>query len=166
MDIQWLIVILSIGFFMIALVFLLVIGFLIYAAIELRKASVILKEFLRVTEEKVSPILKETEQTLKSLRRVSDEVGLITEDVRIRPVLGEAEQTLRSLKKVSDDVGMVTESARDISGATREIVINLKAISSLTNTLGGGVSLQVSGVKAGIKAALNNLIKQIKEGRV
>ncbi|MCD5412306.1 DUF948 domain-containing protein [Thermodesulfovibrionales bacterium] len=166
MDIQWLIVILSIGFFMIALVFLLVIGFLIYAAIELRKASFILKEFSRVTEEKVSPILKETEQTLKSLRRVSDEVGLITEDVRIRPVLGEAEQTLRSLKKVSDDVGMVTESARDISGATREIVINLKAISSLTNTLGGGVSLQVSGVKAGIKAALNNLIKQIKEGRV
>lgn len=63
---------------------------------------------------------------------------------------------------MSDDVGTVTENARNFSGALYEIVDNLRAISSIVHDVREGMSLRVSGVKAGIKTALEVLIKSLR----
>ncbi len=131
MDSQSWILILSVGFFIMTLGFIAAIGFLIYASLEIRKAAQTFKEFLKNTEERINPVLEETEQTLKSLR------------------------------KVSDDMATVTENARNFSGALYEIVDNLRALSSIVHDVREGVSLRVLGVKAGVKTALNVLIKEL-----
>ncbi|WP_333652154.1 DUF948 domain-containing protein [Dissulfurispira sp.] len=131
MNSQSWILIMSVGFFIMTLGFIAAIGFLIYASLEIRRAAQTFKEFLKNTEERINPVLEETEQTLKSLR------------------------------KVSDDVGTVTENARNFSGALYEIVDNLRALSSIVHDVREGMSLRVLGVKAGIKTALNVLIKEL-----
>lgn len=132
---QTLIVILSIGFFIIALGFLTAAGFLIYASVEIRRAANAFNEFLKNTE------------------------------TRLNPVLGEAEQSLKSLRKVSDDIGTATENVKNFSAAMHDIVDNIRAISGIVSDVRQGVSLRALGVKAGIKAAMDVLIKQVKEGR-
>lgn len=131
---SWLVIV-SVGFFMIVLIFLVAIGFLIYALIELKKIGANLKEFLKITEE------------------------------RMLPVLSEAQQTLRSVRKVSDDIGVVSENAKTLSDAATDIVVNLRIMSMLVRDLREGIIVRTSGVMAGFKEAYEVLIKQLKERR-
>ena len=132
MDNQLWVVTLSIGFFIMALGFLAAIGFLIYASFEIRRAASAFKEFLKNAEERINPVLDETEHTLKSL------------------------------KKISDDVGTVTDNIKNFSGAMYEIVANVRTLSGIISDLREGVNLRVLGVKEGIKAAMNVLIKELR----
>lgn len=136
MDNRLWVVILSIGFFIMLIGFLAAIGFLIYASVEIRRAANTLKEFLKNAEERINPVLEEAEQTLKSIR------------------------------KVSDDMGTATENVRNFSGAMHEIVDNVRTLSGIVSDLREGLSLRVLGVKAGIKTALNVLIKELGERRL
>lgn len=130
----WL-VILSIGFLISAAGILVAIGMLSRAIMDIRRLAATINEFVKNTEERLTPVLIETEQTLKSFR------------------------------KISDDVGTVTESVRGLSDVVYEIVVNLKTVSNLVNSFGEGVSLRASGIREGVKTALNVLIRQIKERR-
>ncbi len=130
-DQSW-IIILSVGFFIMALGFSAAIFFLIYASVEIRRAAAAFKEFLKNTEDRIQPVLAETEQTLKSLR------------------------------KVSDDVGTATGNVRELSDSVYEIVENVKALSGIVHDVREGVSLRVFGIKAGFKAALNVLLRELK----
>ncbi|MBI5214106.1 MAG: DUF948 domain-containing protein [Nitrospirae bacterium] len=130
-DQSW-VVILSVGFFIMALGFSAAIFFLIYASLEIRRAAADFREFLKNTEDKMDPVLKETEQTLKSLR------------------------------KVSDDVGTATGNVRELSDAAYEIVENVKALSGIVHGVREGISLRAFGIKAGVKAALNVLLKELR----
>jgi uncharacterized protein YoxC len=122
-------------FFILALGIFTVIGLLIYAIFEMRKAVAALNSSLKSTEERLNPVILETERFLRSVRRISD------------------------------DVGAVTYAARNISEAGNEVVINLKALSSLLNDIGEGLSLRAFGLKAGVKTAINVLLNQLKERR-
>ena len=130
----WL-VILSIGFLISAAGILVAIGMLSRAIMDIRRLAATINEFVKNTEERLTPVLIETEQTLKSFR------------------------------KISDDVGTVTESVRGLSDVVYEIAVNLKTVSNLVNSFGEGVSLRASGIREGVKTALNVLIRQIKERR-
>ncbi|MCL5238289.1 MAG: DUF948 domain-containing protein [Nitrospirae bacterium] len=130
----WL-VILSIGFLISAAGILVAIGMLSRAIMDIRRLAATINEFVKNTEERLTPVLIETEQTLKSFR------------------------------KISDDVGTVTENVRGLSDVVYEIVVNLKTVSNLVNSFGEGVSLRASGIREGVKTALNVLIRQIKERR-
>jgi methyl-accepting chemotaxis protein len=131
MNSQSWILIMIVGFFIMALGFIAAIGFLVYASLEIRRAAQTFKEFLKNTEERINSVLEETEQTLKSIR------------------------------KVSDDMGTATENVRNFSGAMHEIVDNVRALSSIVHDVREGMSLRVLGVKAGIKTALNVLLKEL-----
>lgn len=120
-------------FFVMVAGFLVAMGFLVYASIELRKAAISLKAFLKVAEEKIPPLIAETEQTLKSLRRVSD------------------------------DVAIVTENVGNVSTALREITENVRVASLIVTDLREGASLRFMGVKAGIRAAMHALGQEIKK---
>jgi hypothetical protein len=135
MDNQFWIVILSIGFFVTMIGLFTAIGFLVYTALELRRVSLVFREFIRNTDDRIRPVLDETEQTLKSFRRVSD------------------------------DVGVVTDNVRNFSGAMQDIVLNIRALSGIIGGLREGMSLRVFGVKAGLRAALDVLMKYMKERR-
>ncbi len=130
----WL-VILSIGFIISVIGILVAIWFLIRAIEDIRQLTGTINGFVKNTEERIAPILLE------------------------------AEQTLRSMRKVSDDVGTVTENVRGLSDAAYEIALSLKAVSNVVNGLGEGVSLRAAGVKEGIRTALNVIINQIRQRR-
>lgn len=130
MDQSW-IIIMSLGLSIGVIGFLFVIGFIVYAAIEIRKAALTFNGFLIRIEE------------------------------RIKPVLEEAEQSLKSIRNVSDDARTITENVKNFSSSINEIATNIKIISNIVNELKEGASLRVLGIKAGIKAALNVLIKEL-----
>ncbi|MCL4491974.1 MAG: DUF948 domain-containing protein, partial [Nitrospirae bacterium] len=77
----WL-VILSIGFLISAAGILVAIGMLSRAIMDIRRLAATINEFVKNTEERLTPVLIETEQTLKSFRKISDDVGTVTENVR------------------------------------------------------------------------------------
>ncbi|MFO0752259.1 MAG: DUF948 domain-containing protein [Thermodesulfovibrionales bacterium] len=130
-----LLIFLSFGFFILVLGILVAVGFLVYTLLELRRVAATLDEFIRRTESTLFPVLLE------------------------------AEETLRSIRKVSDDVGTATENVRNISGAAQEIAVNVRMLSGLLNAAGEGVNTRISGLKAGVQTALGFLVQQMKERR-
>lgn len=128
-------IILSIGFFIVTVTFLASAIFLMYVAVEIKRSATAIKEFLNRTEE------------------------------RMKPVLDDAEQVIKNLKGISSDVGTVTENVRNFSAVISEISANLKVLSSMISGASEGLSVRALGIKAGIKTALEVLIKQIKERR-
>ena len=134
-DHTWVIILISAGFFILSLCIIAALGLLIYAIFEMRKAVVALNNSLKSTEERLSPIIYESEQFLRGVRRITD------------------------------DAGAVTFMARNIAEAGSDIVINLKALSRLINDVGEGLSLKAFGLKAGVITAINVFINQLKERR-
>lgn len=128
---QSLIVILSIILSVGIIGFLVALVFIIYAAIELKRAASSLSNFLKVTEE------------------------------RITPVLEEAELSLKNIKKISDDIGTVTDNVKNISIALNETAKNIRDISNIIEDIKRGASLRLMGLKAGFKTAINVLMQEI-----
>jgi len=122
-------------FFIMLIGFIVAIGFLIYASIELRKAAAAFKEFLTGMENKIGPVLEESEQVLRSLRNVSA------------------------------DVETATDNVRNFSGALYDIGDNLRALSNIVSDFREDLSLRKSALRAGAKAAIAVFITQIKQRR-
>lgn len=133
-DRFWL-VILSLGFLVSAAGVIVAIGLLSRAITDIRRLTATLDEFVKNTEARLTPVLMETEQTLRSFR------------------------------KIGDDVGTVTDSVRGLSDVVYDIAVNLKTVSNLVNAFGDGVTVRASGIREGVKTALNVLLRQIKERR-
>lgn len=130
---QSLVIIISIVSAIGIIIFLTAVVFIVYAAIELRKAAVSLSSFLKMAE------------------------------VKMIPVLEEAEQSLKNIKKISDDVATVTTSVKNISFALSDTAENIRNLSNIVEDVRKGVSLRVLGLKAGMKTALNVLIQEISK---
>jgi hypothetical protein len=110
-------------------------GFLIYFAIQIRQITVTVTDFCRHTDEKLSPVLEETEKTLRSVRLVVN------------------------------DVNAITANAREVTDAVCEVAVNIRAISSLVTDMREQVSLKALGIKAGVQAALGMLLKNSGDRR-
>ncbi|MBI4689751.1 MAG: DUF948 domain-containing protein [Nitrospirae bacterium] len=121
----------QIWFALTTIAFLIVVSFLIYVLLELRKSARAMTEFLKVTEDSLKPTLEELQQTLKSL------------------------------KKVCDDVGEVTEDIKTVSVSVRDVGQNLKKVSELLNDVGSEAVIKVSGLRVGIRTAIEVLIKNL-----
>jgi len=119
----------QIWFALLTIAFLVVVGFFIYVLLELRKSARALTDFLKTTEESLKPALDELQQTLKSMRRVTDDVNTVTEDIRL------------------------------ISGSARDIGQNFRRISMLINEVSSDAIIKVSGLRVGLRTALEVLIK-------
>ncbi|MGB5156291.1 DUF948 domain-containing protein [Desulfobacterium sp. N47] len=126
--------ILSIGLFVACILLFIVVFFMIYTIIQIKKASVALADFLAATDLKINPLIKETEETLKSIRTVSDDIGLATSNIK------------------------------NISGTLSDLSNKVNALGLLAESLSDQLSIRASGVKAGITAALNVLFDKRKKG--
>ena len=122
------------SFILVVLTFLATIFFLIYSFIQIKRAADAITAFMAATELKINPVLKEAEETLKSIRTVSD------------------------------DIGSVTSSVKNISGTISELAFKIRTFGLLTDGIQNQLSVRISAFKAGIKAATNVLLKREKEG--
>ena len=122
------------SFILVVITFLATVFFLIYSFIQIKRAADAITAFLAATELKINPVLKEAEETLKSIRTVSD------------------------------DIGSVTSSVKNVSGTISELAFKIKTLGLLTDGIQNQLSGRISALKAGIKAATGVLLKQEKKG--
>jgi uncharacterized protein YoxC len=129
---QYWVALLTIGFLIVIITFVAALFFLIFSTIQIKKMAVTLDEFVRTTDQRLKPVLEETEKTLKSIRQVSE------------------------------DIAAVSGSVREVSGAVSDVAANVQAISMLIGDLKDQVSLRALGIKAGVQTALGVLLKHQK----
>ena len=122
------------SFILVVITFLATVFFLIYSFIQIKKAGDAITAFLAATELKINPVLKEAEETLKSIRTVSD------------------------------DIGSVTSSVKNVSGTISELAFKIRTLGLLTDGIQNQLYVRISALKAGIKAATGVLLKQEKKG--
>lgn len=126
--------ILFIGLFVVAVTFLAALFLLIYAFLQIKKATTALTDFLAETGLKINPVLKEAEETLKSIR------------------------------SVSDDIGSVTSSVKIVSETISDLAFKIQTLGLLTDGIQNQLSVKISALKAGIKAATGVLLNQQNKG--
>jgi uncharacterized protein YoxC len=126
MDVHTLIVL---GFFMMVAALLIGVCFLIYCVVQLKKMAVTVNDFCLNTEAKLTPVLEETEKTLRSVR------------------------------VITDDVGAITGNVREVTDAVCEVADNIRTVGYIISGVREQMSLKALGVKAGIQAALALLLK-------
>ncbi|HMK60212.1 MAG TPA: DUF948 domain-containing protein [Dissulfurispiraceae bacterium] len=129
---QYWTLLLTTGFFIVIITFLAALFFLIYSSIQIKKMAVAINEFIRTTDNRIKPVLEETELTLKSVRIITD------------------------------DIGAVTGSVKEVSEAVSDVATNVRAVSMIMGDVREQVSLRTNGVMAGIQAALGVLMKHHK----
>jgi uncharacterized protein YoxC len=128
--------ILGIGLFVVAITFLAAVFLLIYSFLQIKKATTALTDFLAATDLKINPVLKEAEETLKSMRTVCD------------------------------DIGSATSNIRNISGALSDVAVQVRTLGLFTEGLQNQFAIRITGLKAGIKAALGVLLNQGNKGEL
>jgi len=74
MEGQYWTVLMTIGFFIGFVALTVAFVFFIYGAIQLKKMVECLNDFCKTTDERLKPVLEETEKTMKSIRAVTDNV--------------------------------------------------------------------------------------------
>ena len=119
----------SLFFGLITLAVLVLTGFIVYLILELKKS------------------INSMRLTLESMEKV------------LIPTVEELQMNLKSVRKITDDVGIVTESVKGLSGSIREMSENVKQVSEAISTITKTSAVEVSGVKAGIKAGFDYFIK-------
>lgn len=105
--------------------------FLILLILELRKTARSISEFLERTEESFKPTLEELQQTLRSLRNVSDNLTDATNDVKT------------------------------FSGAVRDVGQQVRHISNAIEDVTSSTAIKASGLKVGIRTALDVLLNNL-----
>jgi uncharacterized protein YoxC len=121
----------SLFFGLITLAILVLVGFVVYILLELKKTINALKQFIETTENTLKPTTEELQMTLKSVRKITDDVGVVTADVRL------------------------------ISGSIREIGENVQRMSEVVGMVTTTSVVQASGLKAGIKAGFEYFLKNL-----
>ncbi len=86
---------------------------------------------------------------------------LKTCDTCLKPALDELQLTLRSVRGVTDNVSGVTEDLRVLSASVRNVGENVKHVSDLVEGVTSSTTIKVSGLRAGLNAALDVLLKKL-----
>jgi len=118
----------------ITLAFIAAVGVFIYVMVELRAAAKALKEFIKTTECSCAPL---------------------------KPTLEELHLTLKSVRDMTDNINGVAEDVRELSGSVRDVGENVKHVSDLVEDVTSSALVRVSGLKAGVNAALEVLLKNL-----
>jgi uncharacterized protein YoxC len=103
----------------------------VYVLIEVRGAVKAIKEFLKTTEDSLNPTLEELRKSLKSIRNVTDNTTAITEDVRT------------------------------LSASVREVGKDIMHVSKFVSDATSVPFFCISGLRAGIKAAIGVIVKDV-----
>lgn len=125
----------NIFFALITIAFLAGVGVFIVVMLELKAATQTLREFIKTTETTLKPTLEELQLSLKSMRNVTDNVTSVTEDVKA------------------------------LSGSVRKVGENVQNISEIIEDVTYSTAGKVSGLRVGVRTALEVLIQNLLAGR-
>jgi uncharacterized protein YoxC len=111
--------------------------FLIPVLLELRRAVRSLTAILKITEESLTPTLRDLRSTLANLDRITADVSTVTDDVRV------------------------------FTGSIRQVGKDIEELSGLVSVLGGGIGTKIAALRAGIVTGVVYLVKNLfhKGGR-
>jgi hypothetical protein len=104
---------------------------LIYVLLELRQATRKLEQFITTSETSLKPMFDELPGTIRSIRHIAENIATVTDDV----------QTL--------------------SGSVRAVGENIRLTSGYIEEIASSSSVQVSGLRAGIRAGFNVLVNNL-----
>jgi uncharacterized protein YoxC len=104
---------------------------LIYVLLELRQATRKLEQFITMSETSLKPTLDELPGTVRSIRHIAENIATVTDDVK------------------------------SLSGSVREVGENIRLTSEYIEGIAASSSVQVSGLRAGIRAGLNVLVNNL-----
>ena len=110
----------------------------VWVMLELRKAIRALRELVDTIENSLKPTVAELQETLKSVRNVGDNVTGVTEDMKV--LSGALKNVGKSVNHVAGDV---------------------EHVANLVDRITSSAVLEASGLKAGIKAGLWVLLKNL-----
>jgi uncharacterized protein YoxC len=96
-------------------------------------------------------------------RALSDFVK--TADSSLRPTIEELQRVITTMRSITDNAVDVTEDVKAISGSMRSVGENLKHVSELVEGATSSTAIEVSGLKAGIRAAKEVLLKNLGSGK-
>jgi hypothetical protein len=91
---------------------------------------------------------------------------IITSESSLKPTFDELPGTIRSIRHIAENIATVTDDVKTLCGSVREVVENIRLTSSYIEEIASSTSIQVSGLRAGIRAGLftwgNNLLTRQK----
>ncbi len=117
-----------------------IIVFIMYAVInilyiiDLRRTSVAARELIKNTGENLNPALDELRCTLENIRKMSDEIGILTRYVRL----------------VAVSAAVLEKGLGRFWGYYKE-------------DIGAAVGANIAGLKAGVKTGVVTLVRNLKE---
>jgi uncharacterized protein YoxC len=101
-------------------------------------------------------IILELKKTIDSVKLSVESIEKV-----LIPTVEELQVTLKSVRKITDDVGVITEGVKGLSGSIREMSENVKYVSDAVSTITKTSVVQASGIRAGIKAGFEYFIKNL-----
>ena len=104
---------------------------LIYVLLELRQATQKLEQFITTSETSLKPTFDELPGTIRSIRHIAENIATVTDDVKT------------------------------LSGSVREVGANIRLTSGYIEEIASSSSVQVSGLRAGIRAGFNVLVNNL-----
>lgn len=104
---------------------------LIYVLLELRQATRKLEQFITTSENSLKPTLDELPGTVKSIRHIAENIATVTDDVKT------------------------------LSSSVREVGENVRLTSNYIEKIVSSSSVQVMGLKAGIRAGFTALVNNV-----
>ncbi len=121
------------NFFLGLIIFAIIVAVIIFiwVMLELRKAIKALKGLVNTTENSLKPTVAELQETLKSFRNVANNATVVSGDIKV-------------LSEALRDVG---ENVKSVSGDIRHLTDFVDGITS-------SAVVEVSGLKAGVKAGV------------
>ena len=84
-----------------------------------------------------------------------------TSEASLKPALDELPGTIRSIRYIAENIATVTDDVKTLSGSVREVGENIRLTSGYIEGIAASSSVQVSGLKAGIRAGLNVLVNNL-----
>ena len=101
-------------------------------------------------------IILELKKTISSLRITVESINKT-----LIPTVEELQMTFKSVRKITDDVGVVSEEVKGLSGSVHAISENVKYASEAVSRITTNSVAQISGVRAGIKAGFGYFISNL-----
>ena len=96
------------------------------------------------------PMLLELKRTLISLR--------ITIETSLNPALDELQKNLKTMNSITENVNVVTTDVRQFSRAVSDIGNTISAVNMLIGDVGSSAAVKVISLKTGIAAAAGYLL--------
>lgn len=101
-------------------------------------------------------VLLELRQATKKLEQF-----ITTSETSLKPTLDELPVTIRSIRHIAENIATVTDDVKTLSGSVREVGENIRLTSGYIEEIASSSSVQVSGLRAGIRAGFNVLVNNL-----